>query len=221
MTSSPTSTARARNRRGHGTRLRDEIVAAAGRLLDEAGRDDAITLRAVAREVGISAPSIYPHFADRDAIVAAVVDESFGQLISAIQRATATAQQPVERLRAGCRGYLDYAATAPHRYGLLFTTPRSCDQPEARTDDPGAAAFDLLVEGIQACIDAGRSASTDAFGDATVLWLGLHGYATLRAARPAFPWPAGTAVTDHLIAAAARLPSGGGTQLDSTPDQDR
>lgn len=205
MTNSLSNRERARNPRGQGARLRDEIVAAAGRLLDDAGRDDAITLRAVAREVGIAAPSIYPHFADRDAIVTAVVDESFDDLICAIQRATASAQEPVERLRAGCQGYLDYARTAPHRYGLLFTNPRTYERAESRENDPGAAAFNLLVEAIQACIDAGRSASTDAFGDATALWAGLHGYATLRAARPEFSWPAGTAVTDHLIAATARL----------------
>lgn len=207
MSSPPNTPERVRNRRGQGALLRDEIVAAAGRLLDETGRDDAITLRAVARKVGISAPSIYPHFADRDAIVAAVVDESFDQLISAIQRASAGTLDPVERLRAGCHGYLDYASTAPHRYALLFTNPKSHKQAETRADDPGAAAFNLLVEAIQACVDAGGSASTDASGDATALWAGLHGYATLHAARPAFPWPAGTALTDHLIVALARIPT--------------
>lgn len=205
MSTSPQITGRARNRRGQGALLRDEIVAAAGRLLDQTGRDSVITLRAVAREVGIAAPSIYPHFADREAIIDAVVDESFRELISAIQQASANAPDPVERLRAGCYGYLDYATAAPHRYALLFSTPRSCRPTQDNENDPGTAAFNLLVDAIQACIDAGCSASRDAAADATALWAGLHGYATLHTARPAFPWPAGTALTDHLIAASARL----------------
>ena len=65
MTEEPGAVAtRARNRRGEGARLRDDIVAAAVALLDETGDQAAVSLRAVARRVGIAAPSIYRHFAD-------------------------------------------------------------------------------------------------------------------------------------------------------------
>ena len=54
-------------------------------LIERAGSAEAVTLRAVAREVGIAAPSIYPHFADRDAIVTAVVARVFDELAAAIE----------------------------------------------------------------------------------------------------------------------------------------
>lgn len=66
---------RARNKRGEGAQLRDEIVRAATKLLAD-GTSQAVTLRAVVREAGNSAPSIYPHFADLDAIMLAVAQQA-------------------------------------------------------------------------------------------------------------------------------------------------
>ena len=76
---------RQRNARGQGARLTNEIVAAALSLIERTGSDEAVTLRAVAREVGIAAPSIYAHFADRDAIIIAAVLQVFDELTDAIE----------------------------------------------------------------------------------------------------------------------------------------
>src|ERR1700721_2366283 len=90
---------RRRNARGQGARLSEEIVAAALTLIDREGSAEAVTLRAVAREIGIAAPSIYPHFADRDAILAAVVARLFDELTDAIKAGTeAGGADPVDRL---------------------------------------------------------------------------------------------------------------------------
>ncbi|WP_328582691.1 TetR/AcrR family transcriptional regulator [Streptomyces sp. NBC_00370] len=79
-TSAAATRSRVRNRRGQGDRLRDEIVTAAVDLLDEAGDAGAVTLRSVARRVGIAAPSIYRHFPDQPAIMLAVVRNAFAEL---------------------------------------------------------------------------------------------------------------------------------------------
>src|SRR5450755_1847650 len=84
-------THRRRNARGEGVRLADDIVAGALALIERAGTDEAVTLRAVAREIGIAAPSIYAHFADRDAIVMAVVLRVFDELSDAIEKGVAAA----------------------------------------------------------------------------------------------------------------------------------
>ncbi|ELS51130.1 TetR/AcrR family transcriptional regulator [Streptomyces viridochromogenes] len=55
---------RVRNRWGQGDRLRDEVLAAAGRLLGELGGVEGLTLRGVAGAVGVAPSSIYAHFAD-------------------------------------------------------------------------------------------------------------------------------------------------------------
>src|SRR5271165_5817767 len=77
---------RHRNPRGQGARLTEDIVAGALALIERTGSDEAVTLRAVAREVGIAAPSIYAHFPDRDAIIMAVVLRVFDELTAAIEQ---------------------------------------------------------------------------------------------------------------------------------------
>ena len=79
--------ARQPNRRGEGVRLRSEILAAAAKILDATGDENAVTLRAVARAAGISAPSIYAHFPNRQAILLAVVEDAFSDLTDHLRTA--------------------------------------------------------------------------------------------------------------------------------------
>lgn len=68
---------RKRNARGSGALLRDEILAAAAGPLDAAECEADLTLRGIASAAGISAPAIYAHLGRRDAILAAIVDQSW------------------------------------------------------------------------------------------------------------------------------------------------
>lgn len=60
---------------------------AATRILEETGREDALSLRGVAREVGISAPSVYLHFKDKTELVATVLDAAYWALAAAMGEA--------------------------------------------------------------------------------------------------------------------------------------
>ncbi len=79
-----------RNARGQGARLTEDIVSGALALIEREGTDEAVTLRAVAREIGIAAPSIYAHFPDRAAIMMAVVARVFDELTDVIIQGTAS-----------------------------------------------------------------------------------------------------------------------------------
>src|SRR3954451_21870619 len=63
--------------RGEGERLRQEILEAATRILEETGREDALSLRGVAREVGISAPSVYRHFKNKADLASTILDATY------------------------------------------------------------------------------------------------------------------------------------------------
>src|SRR3954465_14240883 len=93
----PPAGRRGRNPRGQGERLREDIVGAALRLLDEHGDDQALSMRAVAREVGVAATSVYIHFADRDALVLAALERFHRELLEAVDRAETGAADPAER----------------------------------------------------------------------------------------------------------------------------
>lgn len=194
---------RARNPRGSGARLRGEIVAAAATLIARTGSDQAVTLRSVAREVGISAPSIYGHFSDRDAIVEAVVSESLEQLHLAVADAVSAHPDPVEGLYAGCSAYVEFGISEPAGYRVLFGWSRPKGQ-SPQSDTRGLAAFNTLVTNLDACVAAGRSASTDTFVDAVSIWTSLHGQVMLRADLPEFPWPS-TDTVGEMVRSLARL----------------
>jgi AcrR family transcriptional regulator len=201
MVSATARPARARNPRGSGAQLEAEILDAAGLILDETGRDDAVTLRAIARRIGIAAPSIYAHFADRNAILTALVEDGFRDLSNAIHSARSGVDDPVQRLRVTCRAYLKFAERRPQRYRLMFATRHHGPESGGYDTAAGAEAFHVLVGAIRDCAAAGRLVSADPFFGATTVWIALHGYATLHPARPDFPWPDDQRLIDHLLTA--------------------
>jgi AcrR family transcriptional regulator len=189
------------NRRGEGSRLRDEIVAGATAVLEDSGNEDAVTLRAVARRVGIAAPSIYGHFPDRDAMLRAVVAEAFSELDAAL--AAAVSEDPDDQLRALCRAYVGFAGARPNRYRLMFARYRSgeageLNKPRATTEGlAGGDAFRRLVHAVST--RQARAASEETLQDAVALWVALHGYVSLREAVPAFPWPPEDTMLEDLL----------------------
>lgn len=166
---------RARNPRGSGAKLREEIVAAGVRLVDEAGNPAALTLRGVARAAGITAPSVYQHFPDLTAVTEAVLSASFDELHGLVSAAIASAGSETEALLAGCSAYVRFAWAHRARYQLMFA---------AQGYAPNAVAtYRAIEEALRRCVAAGRSSSADTHGDTFLLWAALHGIATLN--RPA------------------------------------
>ncbi|GAA2843657.1 TetR/AcrR family transcriptional regulator [Crossiella cryophila] len=200
--------ARARNRRGEGARLREEIVTAAVALLDETGDESAVTLRAVARQVGIAAPSIYRHFPDQPSIMLAVVQQAFDELEQLLRVARDAAEEPRGRLFAVCLTYLGFAQLHPGRYrtmfgGLWMPDLDNSVLTESDMTALGQGSLTLLAEALADCVAADLATSTDPFADSVALWLGLHGLAHQRAVTVVFPWPEDLA--ERMITALAHL----------------
>ena len=198
-------------RRGEGGKLRADIIAAAAALIEETGSEQSVTLREVARRIGIAAPSIYEHFPSREAIVYAVIDDCSSQLRAALEQALNSQAHPLDRLRAGCAAYLRFADQRPGQYRVLLSRYQHLGE-----RPPGRAAIrteslSLLVTAVRDCASAGQIASDDPYGDAVIIWAALHGYATLRASLPLFDWPAPQAALDRILsryAPATPAPSG-------------
>ena len=184
--------ARVPNRRGEGELLRGELLAAATRLLERGGRDTELTLRAVAREAGVSAPSVYPHFADLDELVLELVATHLADLAAALRRADNRATRahdadPAERLAAVARAYVRWGLSHPGPYTVVFEgralRQLSTEQEAAMTRDSG------LLDEVAALVAAQVPAPADPEVAALALWTSLHGLVALRLSKPAFPWP--------------------------------
>lgn len=126
-----------------------KILRATCRIYLEGGVSG-VSMRRIAREVGISATAIYRHYEDKDALFAAVVDEGFKLFGSYLRRAMEE-ENPSERFRKVGKGYLDFALENPAYYNLLFVAPQvwqSSDLPE-HVRLRGQSTFQFLVDRSQ------------------------------------------------------------------------
>jgi AcrR family transcriptional regulator len=154
-------------------------------LLRETGSEDAMSLRAVAQRVGVSVPSIYLHFADKQALLDAVCEEVFEQLHVALKEADADAPNPWEALRAQGIAYVRFALENPEHYRIVMMGAPSQHDPQ---DDIGSGAFGHLLESVVGCIALGVLEG-DPVELGLKLWAAAHGLASLLINKPKMPWP--------------------------------
>ena len=194
--------ARRRNPRGQGERLRNDIIEAASRLLADPAAPP-LTLRAVAREVGVAATSVYLHFADIDSLILAVAARGFGELDRLQDEAREGSPDPGQQIRAGCLAYCEFGLAHPGHYQVMFANPLPIPADAPPGQFPGIAALRKLIGLVAGCIGA-EPTDERAFFTAQLIWQQLHGLVSLRISRPRFPWPPlGETVTeavDRLLA---------------------
>lgn len=115
--------ARVRANPGMGAGLREEILLVAEQLLIESGGDDGMTLRSVAQRVGVTTPSLYRHFPDKEALVGAVCIRVWDELTESMQRAALQNPDPFQALSAAGRAYVQFGLDHPVQYRLLLMRP--------------------------------------------------------------------------------------------------
>jgi AcrR family transcriptional regulator len=138
--------------------LPQTIKETAWRQIAESGAA-ALSLRAIAREIGITAPAIYNYFPDRDALVTALIVEAFESLGNAQMQAIGSCapEDGPARLTALGLAYRQWAVTYPQRYQLIFGTPIPGYHAPAEITLPAAtAAFVPLIETLRALHAAGQ-----------------------------------------------------------------
>jgi AcrR family transcriptional regulator len=190
--------ARSRNRRGEGTRLREELIAAARQLLMTAENESDVSIRAVTRAAGAAPQSFYLQFASIDELLYAVYALEFDDLRQALTEAAEGADGPAAALLAMCHAYCAYALAHPGRYRALTGVRGQLHDDWEPAQMPGTPAFVVLRDTVAAALSAAGRDADPALAAAT-LWACLHGIVTLRADRPAFPWPSLDDMTGSLV----------------------
>jgi AcrR family transcriptional regulator len=151
MSASRTARERAR------AELTDEIKGAARRQLVEVGPGQ-LSLRAVARELGMASSAVYRYFPSRDDLLTALIIDSYDAIGAAVEAASDEARpgRPRARWVAACRGARTWALAHPHEYALLYGTPVPGYQAPQDTVPPASRVPLALVEPVhQAYKDGG------------------------------------------------------------------
>lgn len=175
---------RTRNRWGEGDRLRGEILDAASKVLSELGGEDGLTIRGVARAVGIAPASIYQHFTDRAALVSGLLEHEFTRLRTLMVAAAEDVDRdgpadPTAGVRAQLHAYCAFALANPGIYRLMLSKGSHRPAPDARPVGPLVDVIGQLAEGFQRCVAAGLDLRLPPDRAATVVFVGAHGRVAL------------------------------------------
>ncbi|WP_174298306.1 TetR/AcrR family transcriptional regulator [Sphingomonas bacterium] len=154
----------------HGT-LRQALLDDAAVLLDEGG-PDALSLRALARRASVSPRAPYRHFADREALLAALAIQGFAAFAAALAAGDAAAA-PGRELEAQAIAYVRFALAAPGRFRLMFGPRRGA------ADDGLIAAKQAAFGVLQARVDLLAGPGDDSRAEAVGHWALAHGLAVL------------------------------------------
>lgn len=160
--------------------FQDRLCDAAERIFADHGLE-AITMRALAAQMGVSAMTPYRYFRDKDAIIAAVRARAFNRHADALEAAYARPGDWQERSAAVGEAYLRFALENPEAYKLMFDIKGAgaFDYPELAA--AGARSLRTMTHHLEAMIAAGELT-----GDPNLIghmfWSALHGAVLLELA---------------------------------------
>ncbi|WP_304810925.1 TetR/AcrR family transcriptional regulator [Phenylobacterium sp.] len=151
--------------------LRRRALDAARTLVDKGGAE-ALQLRLIAAEVGSGVASLYYHFANKDALLAAVAVEGWGELTQKIERARASGKFP-HQIDAASAALLTFIRRRPHLYALMQTEPGLSEHLSVR------AAEQRAFEAFQSSLRGDDRVPPDRIEDvALVFWVLGRGIAS-------------------------------------------
>ncbi|HUW01201.1 MAG TPA: TetR/AcrR family transcriptional regulator [Acidimicrobiales bacterium] len=152
----------------------DEIVDGATSIIEDGG-SDALSMRGLARDLGVSAPALYEHLDSRDQLLRIIAQRGYDDLHA---RWELISGSPLEWLLETGRAYVAFAVEHPQLFMLMHRF-----SPGAIIGDPGiehpaaSALFDEGLDHIRSAIEAGELRPDDPLDIAVSLWAAAHGVA--------------------------------------------
>lgn len=197
-----TDTARSPIRARFREQIREEVKAIALTQIARSG-PSAVSVNAIAKQLGVSGPALYRYFASRDELLAELVADAYHDLAAALAAATDDPELPAgQRLRALAGAWREFAHAQPHRYQLLFSPPVPgydahsatlvaaarpvmavalaviAGSPATGSDAPSEVDLSGPVRSHKEILDATGANSTH-LRHAITVWTRLHGFVAL------------------------------------------
>jgi AcrR family transcriptional regulator len=201
------STASTGKRRYHHGHLREALIEAGVATARSEG-PNAVVLRAVSRQVGVTPAAAYRHFTDRDDLLRAVARGCLDKMGDLMERRLAQHEPPSgpegawARLHVAGRAYVDFAVTEPGWFLTSFAIPV---EPEPRRPGGARGLFQILVDVLDQLVGTGAITADARVRAEYVAWSAVHGIATLLAGGPLRTLPAAEreAAIDRVVRAVA------------------
>jgi len=159
--------------------LQQEILCAARQLLEE-NSIASLSLREVAKKVGVSHTAPYRHFKDKESLLAGIATEGFEELAAQMSEAVAMYPgDPAGQLQEAGHRYVKLVMDNPQCVQLMFGSVLPCDDTYPELMASGDFAFD----GLKDILAEGQSMGLFKPGDVELMalttWSGIHGFALL------------------------------------------
>lgn len=158
--------------------MREEILAAARQIVKESGVKG-LSMRALGRAVGVTAPTLYDYFRAKEAVLDALYCEGANRLHSELLAAIASTAPGRERLAAFGMAYRRFAIENPDLYLLIFGRADASYHPGETEMTCAHANFELLVQAVREAIDRGELRDGDPAAMAHAAWFLAHGFVSL------------------------------------------
>ncbi|MDH3705681.1 MAG: TetR/AcrR family transcriptional regulator [Acidimicrobiia bacterium] len=164
--------------------LTHEAIVAAARSQVEAGGFEAVSLRAVARDLGVTAPALYDHIDSKAELLALIAAEGYEELVRTFD--AESGRTVIDRLRGRAVAYVEFAVVHPELFRLMFQY-RPAEVPvDVDNELPAATkAFEANLADVGEALDRGLLAGGDPIELSMVLWAAVHGVATVAQMVPA------------------------------------
>ena len=162
-----------RNSYHHGN-LKQALIEAATEMVLESGIGS-VTMRALARRVGVSPAAYAYHFPDKGSLLLAIATEGFRKLNDYFEPALEH-DDPRERLRVLGERYIDFALQYPGHYRVMFGDHAALEktEPDEEFLTQSGGAFRALVDTMEAVMD-GSDSQTSGLDAALMIWSHIHG----------------------------------------------
>lgn len=149
-------------------------LVAIGIALAAEGGVDAVTIAAVAKAAGIKGPSLYKHFADREALLTAIEIAALHELEAMLRQVKG--RTPRQRILAMAHAYRAFAKAAPRRYGIIY---------RKNADDDGALAgvYEFAIRPLFEALAAAGVPQKRILSVARTLAPFLHGFVSMEIAQ--------------------------------------
>ena len=158
------------------------IVDRAVEIADDTGIDS-LSLRSLARDLGVSAPALYDHIDSKESLLRLLAREGYANLAARWERLDT---QDVDAwIRATCHSYVAFALERPGLFGLMFRyRPAFVSGPGAVEDEVATAVFQQGLGVIERAVADGTLDAGTPLELALALWAAMHGAATVQSMSP-------------------------------------